>query len=150
MLINRSDEAQVAELASQFEELRKSGLAPHPQSPAGRAQLLVIKQHLANLENRETAAAVLGASVAVAAGRSEAKKHAKKAAKLRKAGRADSPAGPALEDRAMRRGLKRTRSALDSGMSAADALLAGFDAYQEEGGRLTSAGFRRKIAGRMH
>ncbi len=155
MLVNRTDDTQTALLAGQYEDLQKSGMAPHPQSPVGAALLRAYKQHRANVENEGTAAAVLGATIAVKASRAETKriqaKQAKKAVKkLRKARMAAALAGPALEDRAMRRGAKRMRSALDSGMTAADAVLAGFDAYQEEGGRLARDGFKRKIAGRMH
>ena len=49
----------------------------------------------------------------------------------------------------MRRGEKRLRSALDSGMSAPDALIAAHDAYAEDGGHLTFARFKAKIAGRV-
>jgi hypothetical protein len=150
MLINRNDETQTAILAGQYEELAKSGSAPHPQSPAGAALLRAYRQHQANQENRGTVAALLGASIAVKASRAETKKiqakQAKKAAKkLHKARKAMVAAGPELEARAMRRSVKRIKSALHSGMKTPEALDRGFDAYREDGGRLSSAGWKRRM-----
>jgi hypothetical protein len=150
MLINRNDETQTGFLAGQYEELQKSGLAPHPQSPAGAALLRAYKQHQANQENQGTAAAVLSAGIVVKTSMAEVKrlqkKQAKKAAKkLRKFRKAYALAPSAVEDRAMRQGIKRLRSALDAHMTSADALNAGFDAYQRDGGKLTLGGFKRRM-----
>lgn len=150
MLIDQTNEAQTEALAGEYQELLKSGLAPHPQSPAGAALLRAYKAHQANQQNRGTVAAMTAASIVIQANRDEVrqarKKMAKRAAKqLKKARRAAALAGPALEERALRRGEKRMRSAVDSGMSTPKALDAGFDAYREDGGRLTIAGWKRKM-----
>jgi hypothetical protein len=149
VIIDHRNHEQTAALASQYMELQKSGMAPHPQSPAGAALLKAYRSWQVHQENQQTSSAVQAVSIAVKLTRNEAeqarKKQAKKAAKqLKKARKAMALAGPGLEERAIRRSKKRIVSARKSGATAASALAAGFECYRLEGGKLTEAQWKRR------
>ena len=150
MLINSHDDAQTEDLASQCGDLVKSGMAPHPASPAGAALLSAYNRWKARQSADQLGTASKAAAIAVRVTRDEAerarRKQAKKAArKLKRAREAMALAGPGLEERAMRRSTKRMRIALESGRSSAAAVGAGFECYRLEGGKLTEAQWKRKL-----
>jgi hypothetical protein len=150
MLVNPKDRAQTAVLAGQYVELAKSAMAPHPQSPAGAALLGAYNRWRAQQAGEELSTAVKASAIAMTITADERKRIQKKAAKkaakkIKRAREAAALAGPALEERAVDRSVRRMQIALTSGRSTAAALAAGFECYTMEGGKLGLAAWKRKI-----
>ena len=154
-LIDHSDPVQTEILAQQYSELVKSGTAPHPQSPAGAALLAAYGRWQAQKVGQTVGTTIASVEVAVKASQDEIKKArkqaerkaAKKAArKIRKARKAAALAGPALEERALRRSEKRLRAALEARRPKEEALAAAFRLYREQGGRLTQRQWGHRVS----
>lgn len=120
MIIDARNRAQTEELASQYLELRKSGMAPHPESPAGAALLAAYNRQRAAQAAQALDTATKGAAIALRVTADERlrskRKAAKKAAKkLRRAREAAAVVGPkAIDDRAQSKGEKAMRAAAAS------------------------------------
>jgi hypothetical protein len=137
-------------LASQLVEMKKAGMAPPAESPAGMALLAGYRRW-----KEAEAQKALGTEttfinkVSQEDTETAKRKSAKRAAKqMRRARIAMATAGPRnVEDRAVRKAEKAMRYCIEQRVPGNPAA-AGFMAYQRAGGRLTRAQFGRKMQGR--
>jgi hypothetical protein len=150
-VIDPNNPTQTESLAAQYVELRKSGAAPHPQSPAGAA-LLSAYNRWKDTQARKDLGATGVATLNVKPSRDDVdkarRKAAKKAAKrLRAARLAVAAAGPNLEPRAMRKAEAAMKYAIERGVPGNPGQI-GYAAYVRAGGQSSRAVFGRRVQGR--
>lgn len=151
MIIDRNNLPQQEALAQQYLELTKSGLAPHPQSPAGSALL----RAYTDWKSRDAAAGAAAVKSAMRISSEEKRairqkaerKAGKKAArKLKRARNAVGALKPGtLEAHADKKGRQAARRAVQRGQPNPGQL--GFNHYRAEGGKLSAAQWARRLKG---
>jgi hypothetical protein len=151
MIIDRNNIAQSDALASQYRDLLKSGMAPHPQSPAGSALLRAYTDWKARDAAQGTAAVKAAMRISSEEKRAirqkaERKAGKKAARKLKRARNAVGALAPGtLEARADKRGRKAARRAV--ARRQVNPGMVGYRAYRAEGGKLTAAAWARRLKG---